>query len=74
MNRIVPLDMPRLAARADFGRPLVAGAPPIAELNDRAREIFRHLVEAYVETGEPVGSRTLTRRLTASCRPPPSAT
>ncbi len=70
VNRIVPLDPLRLAtARADFGRPLVAGAPPIAELNDRAREIFRHLVEAYVETGEPVGSRTLTRRLTAQLSP-----
>ena len=33
------------------------------ELNARSREIFRHLVESYVETGEPVGSRTLSRRL-----------
>lgn len=37
------------------------GALP--ELNARSREIFRHLVESYVETGEPVGSRTLARRL-----------
>ena len=29
---------------------------------DRSREIFRMIVEAYVETGEPVGSRTLARR------------
>lgn len=35
----------------------------IAELNDRSREIFRHVVDAYVETGEPIGSRTLSRRL-----------
>jgi len=35
----------------------------ITELNDRSREILRHVVEAYVETGEPVGSRTLSRRL-----------
>jgi heat-inducible transcriptional repressor len=34
----------------------------ITELNDRSREIFRMIVEAYVETGEPVGSRTLARR------------
>jgi heat-inducible transcriptional repressor len=34
---------------------------PIAELNERSREIFRHIVEAYFETGEPVGSRTLSR-------------
>ncbi|MGQ0662719.1 MAG: heat-inducible transcriptional repressor HrcA [Pseudomonadota bacterium] len=35
----------------------------ITELNERSREIFRHIVEAYVETGEPVGSRTLSRKL-----------
>ena len=32
----------------------------IHELNERSREIFRHIVEAYVDTGEPVGSRTLS--------------
>lgn len=35
----------------------------IVELNQRSREIFRHIVDAYVETGEPVGSRTVARRL-----------
>jgi len=35
----------------------------ITELNNRSREIFRHIVEAYVATGEPVGSRTLARML-----------
>src|SRR5579864_5941811 len=34
----------------------------IGELNERSREIFRMIVEAYVETGDPVGSRTLARR------------
>ncbi len=33
------------------------------ELNDRSREVFRRVVEAYLDTGEPVGSRTLTRRI-----------
>jgi heat-inducible transcriptional repressor len=36
--------------------------PLISELNERSREIFRQVVDAYVETGEPVGSRTLSRR------------
>lgn len=36
----------------------------LTELNDRSREVFRRVVEAYLETGEPVGSRTLTRELT----------
>lgn len=35
----------------------------IAQLNERSREIFRNIVDAYVETGEPVGSRTLSKRL-----------
>jgi len=35
----------------------------LPELNARSREIFRQIVESYVETGEPVGSRTLSRRL-----------
>lgn len=41
----------------------------ITELNERSREILRHVVEAYVETGEPVGSRTLSRRLGLSLSP-----
>lgn len=32
----------------------------ISELNDRAREIFRQTVEAYLASGAPVGSRTLS--------------
>jgi len=32
---------------------------PISELTDRAREIFRRVVEGYIETGQPVGSKTL---------------
>jgi heat-inducible transcriptional repressor len=41
----------------------------ITELNERSREILRHVVEAYVETGEPVGSRTLSRRLGMALSP-----
>lgn len=33
----------------------------IEQLNDRSRQIFHELVETYLETGEPVGSRTLAR-------------
>ena len=35
----------------------------LGDLNDRSREIFRRLVETYLETGEPVGSRTLSKQL-----------
>ena len=34
------------------------------KMNDRSREVFRRVVEGYLENGEPVGSRTLTRSLT----------
>ena len=43
--------------------------PVIAELNDRSREVFRHIVDAYVATGEPVGSRTISRRLPIALSP-----
>lgn len=33
----------------------------LSELDDRSREVFRRLVESYLQTGEPIGSRTLTR-------------
>lgn len=35
----------------------------LEELNDRSREVFRRLVEAYLDTGGPIGSRTLTRSM-----------
>jgi len=37
--------------------------PTLDEMNARTREIFRRLVESYLEAGDPVGSRTLTRVL-----------
>ncbi len=33
----------------------------ITELNERSREIFRFIVDSYLETGEPVGSRTISK-------------
>lgn len=32
-------------------------------LNDRSLEILRHVIDMYVETGEPIGSLTLAERL-----------
>lgn len=43
--------------------------PMIVELNARSREIFRKIVDTYVETGEPVGSRTISRRLDEQLSP-----
>ncbi len=40
--------------------------PPLGE---RSREVFRHLVEAFLTSGEPVGSRTLSQRLPLALSP-----
>jgi len=46
-------------------------APPneLAQLNERSREIFRQIVETYLMTGEPVGSRNISRLLPTSLSP-----
>ena len=41
-----------------------SSTPKIDDMNARSREVFRRIVEGYLETGAPVGSRTLTRTLT----------
>ena len=51
-------------AKADLAKRRV-----VEDLNERSREIFRNIVEAYVETGEPIGSRTLARCLNMSLSP-----
>ncbi|SOB79063.1 heat-inducible transcription repressor HrcA [Sphingomonas guangdongensis] len=35
--------------------------PSIPELTDRARDVFRNVVQSYLDTGTPVGSRTVSR-------------
>ena len=37
--------------------------PSTTTLDARSREVFRRLVENYLDTGDPVGSRTLSRAL-----------
>jgi heat-inducible transcriptional repressor len=39
------------------------GAKLMAEMNTRSREVFRRVVEGYLSSGDPVGSRTLTRSM-----------
>ena len=41
----------------------------IQKLNERSREIFRQIVETYLSTGEPVGSRNLARHLPIALSP-----
>jgi heat-inducible transcriptional repressor len=35
----------------------------LSDLSDRSREVFRRVVEGYLASGDPVGSRTLTRSM-----------
>jgi heat-inducible transcriptional repressor len=48
---------------------LLHGVNGLRELNDRYREIFRQIVESYLATGEPVGSRNLSRTLPMTLSP-----
>jgi len=43
--------------------------PSILELSDRARDVFRLVVEAYLESGHPVGSRTIAKTSALSLSP-----
>jgi heat-inducible transcriptional repressor len=49
--------------------PLAATQLSLAQLNERSREIFRQIVESYLATGEPVGSRNLSRILPMTLSP-----
>jgi heat-inducible transcriptional repressor len=65
----------------DGGRPLSAEVPrssphlsaaansALARLDERSREIFRQIVESYLATGEPVGSRNLSKILPMTLSP-----
>ena len=35
----------------------------LTQLNQRSREVFRRIVDAYLETGSPIGSKTLAEKL-----------
>ena len=41
----------------------------LAKLSERSRTILRQIVETYLETGEPVGSRNLSRVLPMTLSP-----
>jgi heat-inducible transcriptional repressor len=54
-------------ASHDF--PLSVNQQGLAQLSERSREIFRLIVESYLATGEPVGSRNLSRILPMTLSP-----
>ena len=42
---------------------------PIQMLDQRSRDIFRHIVDSYLETGDPLGSRSISRALSVNLSP-----
>jgi heat-inducible transcriptional repressor len=49
--------------------PIGTSQVTLAQLNERSREIFRRIVESYLATGEPVGSRNLSRIIPMTLSP-----
>ena len=41
----------------------------INEMNKRSSEILRVVIDSYIETGEPIGSKTIAQQLTKSLSP-----
>ena len=54
---------------ANHDIPSAANQAGLAQLNERSREIFRQVVESYLATGEPVGSRNLSRIIPMTLSP-----
>lgn len=50
-------------------RPITEANAGIAQLDRRSREIFRRIVDSYLTTGEPLGSRNVSRLLSVSLSP-----
>jgi heat-inducible transcriptional repressor len=48
---------------------LITPGSGLAQLNERSRDIFRQIVENYLATGEPVGSRNISRLITLPLSP-----
>jgi heat-inducible transcriptional repressor len=40
---------------------MMMASAPVTELSDRARDVFRLVVESYLNSGQPVGSRTISK-------------
>jgi heat-inducible transcriptional repressor len=49
--------------------PIGSTSVSLAQLDERSREIFRRIVESYLATGEPVGSRNVSRILQTALSP-----
>ena len=68
MDRLGAIGGSNLVAQHDpIG--LIAPHAGLAQLNERSRDIFRQIVESYLATGEPVGSRNISRLIAVPLSP-----
>jgi heat-inducible transcriptional repressor len=58
---------PEFALSVDV--PIGTTSVSLAQLDERSREIFRRIVESYLTTGDPVGSRNVSRILQTALSP-----
>jgi heat-inducible transcriptional repressor len=65
-----------VGARMRYSRRMIRNPPlghpsalSLAQLSDRSREIFRQIVDSYLASGDPVGSRNLARLLPMTLSP-----
>lgn len=63
------LPPPRVKANRRPDEMPLSKSASISELNARSRDVFRAIVDAYMQSGEPVGSRTISRRLETQVSP-----
>jgi heat-inducible transcriptional repressor len=67
MQRMKELYLAKDRSAASFGRS--GGLASLTDMNERSRAIFRQIIESYLSTGEPVGSRNISRALPMTLSP-----
>lgn len=60
-HHATPIDAP---PQASLQQVMADTSSILTEMNERSREVFRRVVESYLTSGDPIGSRTLTRSMT----------
>jgi heat-inducible transcriptional repressor len=69
MDKYVPQGNHQTMRSVSQDVPIGASEISLVQLNERSREIFRQIVDSYLTTGEPVGSRNLSRIIPMTLSP-----
>ena len=68
-DHYIPIDFNNMGFRVRMVLDKSAMQERLSALDERSGEIFRRIVESYLESGEPLGSRSLSRILPMSLSP-----